>query len=794
MLALPYLPVAEDEKKKNGDDPKNDPPPDRPDEEVDIPKPSDPRPWPSGQEEGGRIFALLIAVDHYDRAGANLSGCVKDSLAVERYLRESVDRAGERLHLYLLRSPLASVVPDDLVLDAPAAASVQTGQPTRVKVVDAFLTFLKQAQKGDTAFVHFSGHGSFETLPEQLHHLGDEETKFRSETIMLRDSFAWNNAGSPVPPLRDKEMRWLLSQVAVSQPHIVLCMDCCNSAGNTRIMERETKVRFNDPPRDASRSGIDSYVFYQRDPAARQLLSSPAYQQFTLPEGRHVALYAGNSYELAKEHHFPEGKHGVFTYYLLQTLRACRGNLSYRDLTKLVRAKASQTVTRQSPQLHTHAAEDGNLLFLGGATLARDEAFTARAGDRPDRALLDAGSLHGIPTPSDGGAKTWVSVFPANSSLTEAQPLRGFLETVEPEKSVIAFADGAGYPADVPYMKAVITAMPLEKTRVSIETEIEEELVRPDEASGDEQHRRLADVKARLTKALTDHLHLQVVEGDATATAHFRLFAYVYQGQEKLRITAKDEVAAIVAPRFGFADEVLKAVLTDLTHIAKWERTLHLGDQKQPALIRPEDVSLEIIDQEGVVIENHNGELTLAAAADGVPHPRLKFKAVLNNHDQAPLYAALLHLSHDYSIKPGLLPNDAHLGKVEYMEGPVRISREQYAYYAGSHIIMDDRGNTNPEGLYLQFTVPEGRSEAVDHFKLIVSTSQFDPMYLWLQPLEMAGETRAGRPEATGLNALFEDVHTRAAGWATPAKAPAPKISDWWASTVTVRTVKPPKE
>ena len=63
----------------------NDPPPD--DEGDDKKKKGgNPRPWPKPKAYFGakRIFSLLIAIDNYDMPGANLGGCVQDSLAVEK--------------------------------------------------------------------------------------------------------------------------------------------------------------------------------------------------------------------------------------------------------------------------------------------------------------------------------------------------------------------------------------------------------------------------------------------------------------------------------------------------------------------------------------------------------------------------------------------------------------------------------------------------------------------------------------------------------------------------------------
>ncbi|MCB0639285.1 MAG: caspase family protein [Lewinella sp.] len=793
MTEIDLLPrAATGDTNNTGNEPST-PPPDRTEEPTE--RPTAPRPWPTQDEQTGRVFGLLIAVDHYDSPGANLSGCVHDSLAVEQYLRESVDRPGERLHLMKLRSPLPSRRPEDLVLDAPEPASAAEGQPTREAVVDAFLNFLTQAKKGDTVFVHFSGHGSFEQLPPKLHHLGEQESNYRAETLVLRDSFTKVD-GVYRPPLRDKELRWLIGRVAQLEPHILFCMDCCNAAGNTRLKEENVQVRFMPPNLTEEEKGVAFYAFYQRDPQARALLDEdPA--RFELPEGRHVALYAGHSYQLAKEADFDEGRFGVFTYYLLQTLRASRGNISYRDLTKLLRAKAGKVVANQSPQRHATVPKDSDLLFLGGTTVAHTDAFTVRPTDAPDRAMLDAGSLHGLVDPAQG--KTWLRVFSPSVPAWQASPnegLRAYIDKMGPQSSELVFADGGQYPADEPFQKAIITAEPVTKVRVSVETEINEQPVVISDTGNDPTLQRLAEARNRLISALQDHPQLELVATDAPHI-QYTLYAYVHQGLEKLRIAAKDEVAAIVEAQVGFGDSAVDKLLEDMAHIARWERTLHLS-KDQYTVIQPGDVVIEAIDSQGQVVEDNNGEIVLEVRPNQ-PLPQLKFRVSLKNRDQGILYVALLHLTSKFGVNPSLLADDAHLGRENYLEDSARIKFEQYEVYAGSHVPIN--GVTNPQGLYLAFSLPQPAGDIVyteckDHFKLIVSTEQFDPMHLWQKDLRAPANTRAGRrPQQVHnqLEAMMQSTHSRNAAWAVPAGAAgtvSQKLSDWYATTLTVKTMK----
>lgn len=770
------------------------PPTTPPDAEEDDkqPKSSNPRPWPDPSQylPVQRVFALLIAIDRYDMPGANLGGCVKDSLAVEQYLRENTEGVGERLHLLRLRSPLD---PQNIVEpNAPAPASISDGQPTRQGMIDAFQGFLAQARRDDVILVHYSGHGSFETRPQELWHLDPEESSIhRAETIVCQDSFTTQN-GAYVPPLRDKELRWLLAGLAKQNPHIVLLMDCCNSSGNTRFKEEGTLARFT-PAVDA-KNNIASYLFYQQDAAARATLDqNPG--AFFLPEGRHVALYACQSYQLAKEASFPEGRFGVFTYFLLQTLRATKGNISYRDLLKLVRNKAAQAVAYQSPQWHCAEPKDADLVFMGGTAPTASIAYTLTPTDNPKEGRLDAGTLHGLLAPEAG--PTYFSVFASDVTFDAPQASKSrqaILQSVAPDHSILTFTDGGDFPADTALLKAVVSASPLTKTKVCLELEVEEQLVTGEPLPNTEEAQRMGATLAQLQEALANYPYLEVVD-KATGGWQYRLFVYRYQGLEKLRITEKDKVDALITPKLGWTPETLKAFLEEMTHIAKWERTLGL-ENLNTTILQPGLVSLEAIDGNGLLMTDHGGEITLANATEGMPKPKLKFKVVLHRPIAQPIYCALLHLRPDFGVNPSLLPEDAHLGAFDFTDGNGRIRYEKMEIYAGSHIAVN--GQTNPEGLYLEFSLPANAEamkikEVQDHFKLIVSTEQFDPLHLWQNSLERSQVTRAGRPPVihSALDSLLQEVQTRDAGWAEVAAEPPQELSDWWATTITVKTTTP---
>lgn len=717
----------------------------------------------------------------------DLFGCVKDSKAVEQYLKESIDAPEQRLFLRKLRSP---VDPGDT---DGRAATEESFLATRANVIDAFLNFLTQAKEEDRVIVHFSGHGSYEFRPKELWHLDPAgNTEHKSETIICCDSYVLQG-GSRIPPIRDLELRWLLAQVAKNNPHIITLMDCCHSSGNTRDSNSPRRIvaRFAKYKERKTRSSIDNFVFYQQDQESQMLLDTQT-KDFQIPIGKHVALYACHSYQLAKETEFPEGDFGVFTYYLLQSLRATKGNISYRDLIKLIRAKATQEVTEQSPQSFATQGIEMNLNFLGGSVAQNYQHYTLRPLEKVDQGVLDAGSLHGIPSEKEG--KTWLSIYPHNvdiQSVKKEDAIRGYLIQVNAEKSIVKLEEG-NFPPGVPFFKAFITATPLPKTKVYIETEIDEVIVRLPENAISQKEMAMKYGRDLLEGAIGKNPFLELV--DKGENWQYRLFVYHFEGKEKYRIAQKDEVKALINPQEGFSNKSAQAIVNEMAHIARWERTLNL-ENPQNSIIQPGDIELTVLDSNDQFVTNPAGEIILhqihEEANNTWSKPSLKFKVVMNNKEQIPLYCALVHLTPDFAINPNYLPADTHLGSKAYTDHEKFLEWERWEAYAGSHIRF--KGKANKTGIPLQFSVPDvkfdrGIHEVEDHFKLIVSTEQFDPMHLYQGKLnDPMGDRNEVPPEIKSqLDVLMNEVKTRNAEWAIHSQEVTQ--SDWWTTLVTVKT------
>ena len=108
-----------------------------------------------------------------------------------------------------------------------------------------------------------------------------------------------------------------------------------------------------------------------------------------------------------------------------------------------------------------------------------------------------------------------------------------------------------------------------------------------------------------------------------------------------------------------------------------------------------------------------------------------------------------------------------------------------------SHITFD--GQTHPTGLSLGFTVSEEQLEqgirtTDDHFKLIVSTEQFDARHLYQGNLA----SPKGKLEFSTLPVqnVLEDITSESQNRKKKKAKKASKNADWWTSMLTVRTTR----
>ncbi len=714
------------------------------------------------------VYALLIAIDKYHpHLVGGLEGCVSDSRAIKEYLEKNVPQ--ENLKLLPLY--------DD--------------QATKENITKGFLEFLKQAGPDDTVFIHYSGHGSQERAATELWYLDPDHL---NETIVCYDPWETLDSGGPVTQIADKELGWLISQVAKKDPqspHVVIVMDCCHSGSGTRSRKVDPTIKVRSSVGDVSRAKpLQQYLFYEHDNELKQSIENK--EEVKLPVGRHIALSACRSFELANERGFPEGRYGVFTYHLLKALYKSKGDISYRDLIQQVSIATKNTISYQVPQLYSTHTEDIQKTFLQGSARAASDYYQVIYSNDDDGWILTAGSIQGI-MDLEGGESTRIAIYDNDEALEKRDTKKAIMATVNkvfPNRSTLAIKLDHGDSGQKSY-KAIITASPLPRTKVFLATE-----------SSKSHAAEIEDAVTTLRKAIDENsqaqLFLEFVSN--LSEANFQIITYEINGKVKYRIAKHDDERALVQPvsvRGGLSG---KEVLRQMMHIARWEKTLKL--QNPDTQILPGDVELVLLDKDEKPIETEGNEVLFKHYYDEKKKkwksPSFKLKII--NHSKRNLYCALLYLDSTYSISSAAFPGEWLGTHVVRAGEDVLRETEVNEAYAGQ--TADKK-----TGSLFQITIPEklldqGITEIEEYFKLIISTEEFSATELEQRALDLPQSTRTMRSASSlkggnnALNQLFQKVQTRALTVVNDEEEveEPENFSDWSTSQLSIRVIRPIEE
>jgi hypothetical protein len=664
------------------------------------------------------IYALLVGIDEYTSPVPPLKGCVNDIMAVKEYLQRRVSEDGYQLHLRTILNQNA----------------------TRQAIIDGFRQHLCQANSEDVAFFYFAGHGSQEEAPEEFWSL---EPDGLNETLVCYDSRSpggWD--------LADKELAKLIAEVAVKNPHIAMIIDCCHSGSGTRgDLEAETAVR--QAPIDRRKRPLNSFIFSLAEVSQlsvwRSLEANPTGWNF--PRGKHIFLAACLDSELAKEYNGDGQPRGVFSYFLLDTLKKANGSLTYRDLFKRTNALVRSQVTDQSPQIEATILSELDQPFLGGAIARHNPYFTVYYHPQHDW-VIDGGAVHGIPQPA-GNETTLLALFPfdtPNEQLRQLSAAIGEAQVLEimPQLSKVQISGIDNLAPEITF-KAVVTSLPLPPKGVLM----------LGEATG------LELVRSKLLSASSGNQpSLYIREVATPETAEFKLLAR----DGKYLITRPADNRPLVASIQGYTDATALQVIQRLEHITRWTNIVELSSPATSG-IRPDAVQM-LIYQEGQELQDT--QIRLEYRQENGKWKSPTFKVKLKNTSQEPLYCALLDLTERYAVSAGLFDG-----------GGVWLQPKQEAWVLGGREIYA----TIPEKLWRQ-----GMTEMKDVLKLIVSTAEFDATLLEQEELDLPSRLvkQASRGQGT-LNRLMNRVLSR-----NLVAMPEEELyDDWIASQIVITTVRP---
>jgi hypothetical protein len=322
-------------------------------------------------ENKKKLYALLVGINTYReeiKVGSKsvyfprLSACIDDAKKIQTYLEADNFYTTDIITLY-------------------------NEQATRPAIIETFTKHLGQAREGDVALFYFSGHGTQEDADPVL--FPTETDKKLESLACYYDESLKNNF-----LLADKELRWLIKQVADNNPHIVAIFDCCHSGENTRNAVRlnrdfkkvtEKKSTYSFPQRD-----WEQFVFSKTINKEDLIIDGLTK---TLPEGRHVQLSACEADESAVE----IDQEGVFTKVLINVLNGVGGDLSYQSLRSRVR-QYMRGVYDQKPKVY-YSNSDTNtkyLAFLNKPYNISKNVFAEITYNESREWQLNLGALHGI--------------------------------------------------------------------------------------------------------------------------------------------------------------------------------------------------------------------------------------------------------------------------------------------------------------------------------------------------------------------------------------------------------------
>lgn len=640
----------------------------------------------------GNVFALLIGIDKYPIAP--LRGCVNDSRMVESYLRTAVKSDHLQLH------------------------SLRDHQATKANIVDGFEKHLAQATENDTIFVHFAGHGSREKAAPMFWHLSADKM---NEVMVTIDSI--------VPgiglhnPLADKELRWLINNLAQKQPHnITVMFDCCHSGSGTRNIG-DVLSRFTNPGQSNLRS-IDRYVFS----ADRDLVEKIKQKdKFEIPSGQHVLMAACRNSQTAKELVVNGQQGGIFTHSVITTLEKYNGRLSYQDVMRIASIKVINTVQQQHPQLEAVGdATQANQLFLGGYSTQKKYYIVSK--NKRGLWELNAGATAGLV--KRNYEPTEFNLFNIDADLDNEEQLpipvtQAAITQLAPSKALLNVFNAEALNTD--NLKAVLKSMPIDKMPVRIDV--------------DESHpvlwQGLFLLSAALKTAGPDRKpSMYVKEVGECDDTHYRVVVYQHENTYKYRICDVTNDRPLIDPvasdnESGFSTSSVLTIVRQLEHIAKWEQIRQLNNPVTK--IKPNDVSIEVFQDKRdrqtrewsdfQLLRPENGVIAFTyyeyeeENEEGFEPSRFKsneFRINIRNNSNKDYYVELYMINSNFSADNVLLPRT---------KLPANTSLPAY----------DDQS--------FVLSVPKelfelGVSEDRTGLKLMVSTEEFTPGLLHMDALD----------------------------------------------------------
>lgn len=245
--------------------------------------------------------AVLIGINRYQVAGADLRGCVNDVENVEAMLRG---------HFEFPQSGIRKVT---------------DGRATTARIRSEVTRLVESLKPGDVGLLHYSGHGS--NVPDKN---GDEADE--RDEILCPTDLDWYDPDLPTDD-------WLREQLdgLADGAHLTVIFDCCHSGTATRAIPRpgDPVARYLPHPYDlmAAESGR-SLQGTLRGAATRAARTMPEHTPADvsvadLPE---ILLTGCRADQESADARIGRTYQGAMSHSLVRAVKAAKGNLTYREL------------------------------------------------------------------------------------------------------------------------------------------------------------------------------------------------------------------------------------------------------------------------------------------------------------------------------------------------------------------------------------------------------------------------------------------------------------------------------
>lgn len=595
---------------------------------------------------------------------------------------------------------------------------------------------LCQADSEDVVLFYYAGHGSYETAPEFFR---NQERDGKIETIVCYDSRT-----SLGLDLADKELSYLIEQVAKNNPHILIILDSCHSGTATRdpeVVERQTNS-------DGKIRDLKDFLFPQ------QWLDYRLSVSYQPP--RHIAIAACRNIQTAKEYRGSDGQaRGAFSYFLTEALQRTNGSFSYANLVQDINALITGKVKDQSPQIEA-TSDDLIKTFLEGAAGERINYFSLSYDSNTHRNwVINGGILHGIHPTSEGD--TFLAIFPQGTEPEKLQEIdnaicEAMLTQVFTEVSIAEIiGDSSQLSEDEPYW-AIVTSVPLPKLKVYFQGDV----------VGVERTRTALSIDGSTSSFIR--------ETESSTDADYYLEAI--NGQYWIKQFADKQPLVAPVPETpdtqGYTRQQANQIIKRLEHIARWRNILEL---KTPptSQIKAGDVEMEVIVTSGgkeysskIETSGLRGEYTWKDK--NLEPPGVKI--TVSNKSDRELYFQVIELAGSYAIDvPDFFPE----------RSSISLPSETVA-----------------SGEELEVEIPRtylnnGITEYDTILKLIVSTREFNASLLQQPGLDSPPPVNRSSDLSGTFNRLMDKVYTR-----ETTRKKDKYIDNWMTQEVKITLIKPP--